>query len=132
MFVEANIAGMVPDDTNDGTTPAYVVCASCGSKAPSSWSFCRSCSSSLDDAVPAHEAREDVRTENAPGRDSTGCPKCGHGDAEIDKIATTGTGLSMLLDLQNRQFNIVTCANCGYTEFYRGSDTAVMLDLFLG
>lgn len=117
------------DPGDDAATPSYVVCASCGSKASPSWSFCRSCESSLDDAAPAHE---DVRTENAPDLGPTGCPKCGHDDAEVDEIATTGTGASMLFDIQNRRFSVVSCTNCGYSEFYRSTDAGVILDLFLG
>ena len=117
------------DDADSGSAPTYVVCASCGSKAASSWSFCRSCSSSLDDAVPATEA---VRTGDAPTRTSTGCPKCGHDEADVGEIATTGTGFSKLFDIQNNRFAAVSCTNCGYTEFYRQSDDEIVLDLFLG
>jgi len=113
----------------DDSTSKYVVCASCGSKAASSWSFCRACNSSLDDADPFDE---DVRTENTPDLGPTGCPKCGHEDARVDQVATTGTGLTRLMDLQSRQFSAVSCTNCGYTELYRNGDADVIVDLFLG
>ena len=119
--------------SDDGTTEAeYLVCGSCGAKAAASWSFCRSCQSSLDDATPPDAGADRVLTEAAPARDESGCPKCGFDEAEVDQVATTGTGLSRLFDLQNRTFHVVACANCGYTEFYQGQDADVMLDLFLG
>lgn len=121
-----------PSDSDDAASPAYVVCASCGAKASISWSFCRSCDSSLEDALPADEARQGIRTENAPNLGPCGCPKCGHEDAEVDTIATTGTGLSKLFDLQNRRFSVVSCINCGYSEFYRDSDADTIVDFFLG
>jgi predicted nucleic-acid-binding Zn-ribbon protein len=46
-------------------------------------------------------------------------------------IATTGTGLTRLFDVQSNRFSAVSCTNCGYTEFYRGSDAEVIVDLFL-
>jgi predicted nucleic-acid-binding Zn-ribbon protein len=125
---------MTPSSTSDddATEPSYLVCGSCGAKASTSWSFCRSCQSSLEDAKPAEEGANRVLPDDAPPREEAGCPKCGFEEAEIDKIATTGTGLSKLFDLQNRTFHVVACTNCGYTEFYQGQDADVILDLFLG
>ncbi|NUC74518.1 nucleic acid-binding protein [Haloterrigena sp. SYSU A558-1] len=64
--------------------------------------------------------------------DDRGCPKCDHTETEIDEIATSGTGLSKLFDIQNRQFMVVSCTNCGYSELYRGQSSGNMVDLFLG
>jgi predicted nucleic-acid-binding Zn-ribbon protein len=65
--------------------------------------------------------------------DESGCPKCGHTDAETDKIATSGGGLSKLFDIQNRGFETVSCTNCGYTELYKSdSGTSNIVDVFLG
>lgn len=61
-----------------------------------------------------------------------GCPKCGHTETEIDDIATSGTGLSKLFDIQNRKFTVVSCTNCGYAELYKGGSSGNMVDLFLG
>ena len=61
-----------------------------------------------------------------------GCPKCDHTETEIDEISTTGTGLSKLLDIQNRKFMVISCVNCGYSELYRGRSSGDMVDLFLG
>jgi hypothetical protein len=66
-----------------------------------------------------------------PG-DESGCPKCGHTETELDDIATSGTGLSKLFDVQNRTFTVVTCTNCGYSELYRAESGGNLVDLFLG
>lgn len=63
-----------------------------------------------------------------------GCIKCGSRDAGTKEVAMTGTGLSKLFDVQNNQFTVVYCKNCGYSEFYNkeSSKTASILDLFFG
>jgi hypothetical protein len=66
-----------------------------------------------------------------PG-DEPGCPKCGHTGTDIDDIATSGTGLSKMFDVQNRTFTVVTCTNCGYSELYRANSSGNLVDLFLG
>ncbi|MFW5939115.1 MAG: zinc ribbon domain-containing protein [Halolamina sp.] len=73
---------------------------------------------------------DDDRTGRAGDED--GCPKCGHTETEIDEIATSGTGLSKIFDVQNRAFKVVSCANCGYSELYRGQSSGNMVDLFFG
>jgi predicted nucleic-acid-binding Zn-ribbon protein len=117
---------------DEGTEYDFVYCRSCGSKAASSWSYCRSCQSSLDDARPPRDGLERIGADETLDMDDAGCPKCGHETAEVDEIATTGAGLTKLFDVQNRRFKAVSCANCGYTEFYRGPDGDVVVDLFLG
>jgi predicted nucleic-acid-binding Zn-ribbon protein len=47
------------------------------------------------------------------------CAKCGNKKAEIDKIRTTGAGFTRYFNIQNRRFTVVSCTQCGYTEFYR-------------
>lgn len=61
-----------------------------------------------------------------------GCPKCGHREAGTDGIAVTGAGLSRYFDYQNREFTAVSCAECGYTEFYRRKADGDLIDLFFG
>ena len=68
---------------------------------------------------PPHESRD-------------GCPKCGHTETELDDIATSGTGLSKMFDIQNRTFTVVSCTNCGYSELYRAESSGNLVDLFLG
>lgn len=64
--------------------------------------------------------------------DRNGCPKCGHTEAETDTIATSGSGLTKMFDIQNRQFTVVSCTNCGFSELYRGRSSGNMIDLFFG
>ena len=60
------------------------------------------------------------------------CPKCSCEKYDTDTIATTGTGLSKLFDVQNRKFTAVICNNCTYTEFYRAETSTLgnVFDLF--
>ena len=61
------------------------------------------------------------------------CLKCGHHQYTTDEISTTGTGLTKLFDIQNRQFTAISCQHCYYTELYKGSsdDVLNMLDLLI-
>lgn len=63
-----------------------------------------------------------------------GCIKCGHTEATVKEIATTGTGLSKLFDIQHNQFKVVSCKNCGYSELYnkKSSTGSNVLDFFFG
>ncbi|WP_240458807.1 zinc ribbon domain-containing protein [Virgibacillus sp. Bac330] len=46
----------------------------------------------------------------------------------------TGTGLSKVFDVQNNQFLVVYCKECGYSEFYnkKSSKGSNLFDLFFG
>ena len=46
------------------------------------------------------------------------CAKCGQRRCNARRMATTGTGLSKLFDIQHNKFISVSCSNCGYTELY--------------
>jgi predicted nucleic-acid-binding Zn-ribbon protein len=61
-----------------------------------------------------------------------GCPKCGDTETETDEIATSGTGLTKMFDVQNRSFVVVSCTNCGYSELYKGQSSGDAIDFFLG
>ena len=63
-----------------------------------------------------------------------GCIKCGSQDAGKKEVAMTGTGLSKMFDVQNNQFIVVFCKNCGYSEFYNknASKASNILDFFFG
>lgn len=125
------------NDTADSDGPSSVYCPECGTEASADWTFCRNCEASLSDAEPA-AGRLVVRNdgENVDLSDlveeETGCPKCGHTEADLDDIATTGAGLTRLLDVQNRRYRAVSCTRCGYTEFYKGRRPNEALDLFIG
>jgi hypothetical protein len=67
--------------------------------------------------------------------DSTGgCPKCGHTETDIGGIAASGTGLSKMFDVDTNHFKVVSCTNCGYSEFYREdvAGSSNLADLFFG
>lgn len=70
--------------------------------------------------------------ERARGND--GCPKCGHDEADVGNISTTGSGLSKMFDIQTNNFRTVSCTNCGYTELYADVDSAGadLADVFFG
>lgn len=66
--------------------------------------------------------------------DPKGCIKCGSTDAHKKEVAMTGTGLSKMFDVQNNQFIVVYCKNCGYSEFYNKQSSAGsnIVDFFFG
>lgn len=63
-----------------------------------------------------------------------GCIKCHSTEAATKEIATTGTGLSKIFDVQHNHFIAVYCTNCGYTEFYHKQSTTAsnVIDFFFG
>jgi predicted nucleic-acid-binding Zn-ribbon protein len=48
------------------------------------------------------------------------CVKCGGSAAETGQIRTSGGALSAMFDVSSERFTYVSCARCGYTEFWRG------------
>jgi|TARA_B110001454_G_C12611424_1_gene388857 predicted nucleic-acid-binding Zn-ribbon protein len=63
------------------------------------------------------------------------CTKCNHTDYRTEEIRATGSGFSRFLNIQNKRFTGVICAQCGYTEFYssgRSGLGANILDMFTG
>jgi len=120
------------DDGGLGLSREYVVCRNCEARAATSWSFCRNCEERLEDPLLPEEA--DFLDETLPAFDGDeGCVECGHDSATIDDVATTGQGLTRLLDLQNRSLKVIGCDRCGHTEFYRApTREEVLLDLFFG
>ena len=60
------------------------------------------------------------------------CPKCGTDRCDVGKMSATGGFLSMIFDVQTKKFTSVTCSECKYTEFYKGSTSAVgnVVDFF--
>ncbi|MFW5916816.1 MAG: zinc ribbon domain-containing protein [Halorubrum sp.] len=80
---------------------------------------------------PADDDRADPDAAGLGG-DEDGCPKCGGTETETDEIATSGTGLTKMFDVQNRRFVVVSCVNCGYSELYKGQSTGNAIDFFVG
>ena len=62
------------------------------------------------------------------------CIKCGGTEAKTKEIATTGTGLSKMFDIQHNKFIVVYCTNCGYSELYNSetSTASNVIDFFFG
>ena len=77
-------------------------------------------------------AAADDRRQSLGGDGEDGCPKCGDTETETDEIATSGTGLTKMFDVQNRRFVVVSCAECGYSELYKGQSSGNAIDFFLG
>ena len=88
-----------------------------------------------DESSGGRPGRDGAATDDRPqslGGDDEGCPKCGGTEAETDEIATSGTGLTKMFDVQNRSFLVVSCADCGYSELYKGQSSGNAIDFFLG
>ncbi|QAU12554.1 hypothetical protein EKH57_07345 [Halorubrum sp. BOL3-1] len=82
----------------------------------------------------ADRDRDDPAERGAAGLggDDDGCPKRGGTETETDEIATSGAGLTKMFDVQNRTFVVVSCADCGYSELYKGQSSGNAIDFFLG
>lgn len=46
------------------------------------------------------------------------CEKCGATEAETSEIATAGSKMQKMLNVQSQKFHVVYCQECGYAEFY--------------
>ena len=64
------------------------------------------------------------------------CAKCKKKGATTKRIATTGTGLTRLIDIQHNRFTALTCKHCGYTDLFdlrvlegRGDALTTVLDV---
>ena len=49
------------------------------------------------------------------------CPKCESTEYSEDTVTMTGKTWSRFMNIQNRKFIAITCSNCQYTEFYKGT-----------
>ncbi|QKY15784.1 zinc ribbon domain-containing protein [Halorubrum sp. CBA1229] len=85
-----------------------------------------------DGRADPDSARTEGQHESLATGDGDGCPKCGSEETETDEIATSGTGLTKMFDVQNRAFVVVSCANCGYSELYKGQSKGNAIDFFVG
>ena len=54
------------------------------------------------------------------------CPKCGCTRYESDQFHATGGNFSKVFNVQNKKFYTVSCAQCGYTELYKGTTSTGM------
>ncbi len=53
------------------------------------------------------------------------CPKCGNRHYEIDQIRTTGGAFAKIFDVQNKKYTAITCTQCKYTEFFKGTTSTL-------
>ncbi len=62
------------------------------------------------------------------------CAKRQHTECETDEFRATGGNFAKLFDVQNRKFYTVSCAQCGYTEIYKGNTSTLgnICDFFAG
>ena len=65
-------------------------------------------------------------------QESYNCVKCNNSEYESGQFQATGGTFSKLFNIQNQKFTTITCAQCQYTEIYRGDSNAVtnVLDFF--
>ncbi|MCB5952701.1 zinc ribbon domain-containing protein [Enterococcus sp. BWT-B8] len=52
------------------------------------------------------------------------CEKCGHTHYVSDQFQATGGNFAKIFDVQNKKFITISCAQCGYTELYRGATSS--------
>ena len=57
------------------------------------------------------------------------CAKCGHDEYDTGEIRVAGGFWSKIFDVQANKFSSVSCEQCGYTEFYKGS-TSMLGNVF--
>jgi len=59
-----------------------------------------------------------VETRDAELARTFRCSNCRSCGGTVKRISTTGSGFSRLIDLQNNQFIVVSCAFCGVIQLY--------------
>lgn len=53
------------------------------------------------------------------------CPKCKNIEFSTGQMRVAGGFWSKIFDVQASKYIAVTCNNCQYTEFYKGSSSAL-------
>ena len=66
--------------------------------------------------------------EEAPGYQ---CPKCGCKSCEQDQFQATGGDVARVFNVQNRKYDTVSFARCGYTGLYKALNRSAGLDVRL-
>jgi len=97
-------------------------CSKCNEQLDDRFDSCWQCGTAQDGTPPPDDFLKE-KEQNRQVLDSEflehfKCCKCSHTDARVKRVATTGTGLSKLIDIQHNTFIAVSCENCGYTEFF--------------
>ncbi|WP_267642623.1 zinc ribbon domain-containing protein [Haloarchaeobius amylolyticus] len=93
-----------------------------------------STSASASDAGSATGESDSPATDAGEHPPDPGCPKCDSESVTTSQVSTTGSGLARFFDIKTRQFHVVTCEYCGYSEFYdeAQADEGTGIDAFLG
>ena len=62
------------------------------------------------------------------------CPKCTNKHFTTGEMRVSGGFWSRIFDVQNKRYFSVSCQNCQYTEFYKGSSSTLgnVFDFFTG
>lgn len=62
------------------------------------------------------------------------CPKCSNREFETGEVRVSGGFWSRIFNVQNKRYFAVTCENCKYTEFYKGTSSTAgnVFDFFTG
>lgn len=62
------------------------------------------------------------------------CLKCGNKQYELDEMRVTGGNFAKIFDVQNKKFTVVTCTQCKYSEFFKGTTSTLgnIFDFFTG
>ena len=98
------------------------VCSNCNEQLEDQFDSCWKCGTARDGTPPPDDFLKEKlikrRTLDSDIQDRFKCQKCNHKAARVRRIATTGTGLSKLFDIQHNTFIVVSCENCGYTELF--------------
>jgi predicted nucleic-acid-binding Zn-ribbon protein len=84
------------------------------------------------DLVDQH-MRQRVTKAGRPLRVDPTCPKCSGQMSVRGQLRASAGGISAAFELSNARFDAVSCALCGYTEFYRSevSGLGQLADLFV-
>jgi predicted nucleic-acid-binding Zn-ribbon protein len=110
------------------------ICPACKAKVPSGAASCEKCGcpeSATAEVVDDHQRQQASKIGN-PAR--VRCLKCS-GDMTVrGELRGSAGGISAAFELSNARFRYVSCARCGYTEFYRSevSGLGQLADLFTG
>lgn len=96
-------------------------CAACGFESPESQEICIRCECprDADDAAVAAYREGFNGGVSIPDQAGFRCTKCGSDECDTGELLASGGLLSSMADISTRRFRTLTCARCGYTEFYR-------------
>ena len=119
-------------------------CSLCSEEHSESKGSCWKCGSGRDGTPPApdfgawRETNPDLLDLEQQLAVKFVCAKCGNRGGKVRRIATTGQGISRILDFQYNNFVTVSCKKCGFTELFdaeplqgRGT-TGKLLDVIFG